>query len=107
MPLSTVALPISLGSQGWAMVTQGFGGTGSHRDKPTNSLYHSLDFTYGSKSVFGALVHAHTTGVVVALRESVHDGVSASTGSLDPSLGPSNLGNFVTVYYGSSDLYVT
>lgn len=103
MPISQVALPISLGSRGWAMVTQGFGGTVSHN----GILYHSLDFTYGSNSVFGASVVAHASGVVVALRESLRDGGSASTSSSDPSNGPSNLGNFVTVYYASSGLYVT
>ena len=89
------------------MVTQGFGGTGSHRDKSADSLYHSLDLTYGSSSVYGATVLAHSTGVVVDFRESVLEGASASTGSTDPSLGPSSLGNFVTVHYASSGLYVT
>lgn len=103
MPISQVALPISFGSRGWAMVTQGFGGTTSH----TGTLHHSLDFTYGSNSVFGAPVMAHASGVVVALRESIRDGGSASTGSSDPSVGSSALGNFVTVYYASSELYVT
>jgi hypothetical protein len=90
MPISQVSLPINLGSRGWALITQGFGGTNSH----TGTLYHSLDFA----SAFGATVLAHATGVVVALRESIRDGGSASTGSSDPSVGSSSIGNFVTVY---------
>ncbi|GAA0755225.1 Ca2+-binding RTX toxin-like protein [Erythromicrobium ramosum] len=88
-------IPINLGTQGWALITQGFGGSVSH----TSSLYYSLDFTLGNTQVYGAPYTAHGPGKVISLRENVPEGRSASTGSSDPSNGPSNLGNFVTVAY--------
>ena len=99
----TVTLPLALGSQGWALITQGFGGSRSHN---TDYFYHSLDLTLGGASTFGAKVTALGSGVVVDFREYLKDGAAASTGSSDPSVGTSSIGNFVTIKYDSG-LYVT
>lgn len=79
---------IRLPFQGAAPVMQGIGGTFSH----TGSLTHSYDFDLD----FGQQVLAVARGRVVAMRETVVDGGSSSYAG-DPSLGPSNIGNFVTL----------
>jgi len=103
MTINQVSLPINFDSRGLVFVTQGFGGKVSH----SGQLYHSLDFTYGDSSILGAPIVAHDTGIVVDLRESVKDGKSSSTGLSDPSNGPSNIGNFVTIYYPATGVYIT
>lgn len=79
---------IRLPFQGATTVTQSVGGTYSH----TGNLHYSYDFDLD----FGQQVLAVATGRVVAMRETIIDGAAASyTG--DPSLGSSNIGNFVTL----------
>lgn len=79
---------IRLPFQGTASVTQGIGGGYSH----SGSQYYSYDFGLG----FGREVLAMAAGRVVAMRESVVDGGPVSSPG-DPSLGSSNIGNFVTL----------
>lgn len=79
---------IRLPFEGATSVTQGIGGSFSH----TGSLHYSYDFDLD----FGQQVLAMAAGRVVAMRETVVDGGPASY-SGDPSLGSSNIGNFVTL----------
>ena len=79
---------IRLPFQGAATVTQGIGDGFSH----AGSQRYSYDFGLN----FGQQVLAMASGRVVAMRESVVDGRPASYAG-DPSLGPSNIGNFVTL----------
>jgi Ca2+-binding RTX toxin-like protein len=81
---------IRLPFEGATTVTQGIGGVYSH----TGNLYYAYDFDLD----FGQQVLAMATGTVVALRETIVDGGPTSyTG--DPSLGSSNIGNFVTLQH--------
>lgn len=79
---------IRLPFQGAGQVMQGYGGGYSH----TGSLTYSYDFDLN----FGQQVLAVARGRVVAMRETVVDG-GASSYAGDPSLGSSNIGNFVTL----------
>lgn len=79
---------IRLPFEGATTVTQTVGGGYSH----TGSQHYSYDFDLN----FGQQVLAVAAGRVVAMRETVVDGGPASY-SGDPSLGPSNIGNFVTL----------
>lgn len=90
MPVST-SLPISLAS-GPVLVTQGFGG-GSHKNGTV--FYHALDIAVPK----GTPILAEARGKIVALRETVPDGASASGSANDPSIGSGGVGNYVTVLY--------
>lgn len=79
---------IRLPFEGATTVTQGFGGTFSH----TGSQHFSYDFDLN----FGQRVLAVADGRVVSMRETVVDGGPVSYLG-DPSLGPSRIGNFVTL----------
>ncbi|NEY89000.1 peptidoglycan DD-metalloendopeptidase family protein [Tabrizicola oligotrophica] len=73
---------------GATTVTQTVGGGYSH----SGSQYYSYDFDLD----FGQEILAVARGRVVAMSEVVVDGGSASYAG-DPSLGPSSIGNFVTL----------
>lgn len=79
---------IRLPFAGATLVTQGVGNGFSH----TGSSHFAYDFDLD----FGQQVLAVAAGRVVAMRETVVDGGPASYAG-DPSLGPSNIGNFVTL----------
>ena len=79
---------IRLPFQGATDVMQGIGGSFSH----TGGLSYSYDFDLA----FGQDVLAVAKGRVVDVRETVVDGGPASYPG-DPSLGTSNIGNFVTL----------
>ena len=90
-------LPFDLAALGGSVLaSQAWGGETSHK----NYSYHSLDFSVP----FGTKLYAMAEGVVVDLRESIRDGGARSSAS---DVGPSNIGNFVTVYYPSLGIYVT
>lgn len=84
MVQTLIRLPFS----GAAVVTQGIGNGFSH----TGATHFAYDFDLD----FGQRVLAVAAGRVVAMRETVMDGGPASYAG-DPSLGPSNIGNFVTL----------
>ena len=79
---------IRLPFEGATTVTQGVGGTSNH----TGTLHYAYDFDLD----FGQQVLAVAAGKVVAMREIVVDGGPTSYPG-DPSLGSSNIGNFVTL----------
>lgn len=79
---------IRLPFEGATTVTQGVGGATNH----TGNLHYSYDFDLD----FGQQVLAAAAGKVVAMREVIVDGGSSSYPG-DPSLGSSNIGNFVTL----------
>ena len=79
---------IRLPFAGSTLVTQGVGNGFSH----TGGTHFAYDFDLD----FGQQVLAVAAGRVVAMRETVVDGRPASFAG-DPSLGPSNVGNFVTL----------
>ena len=79
---------IRLPFAGTTLVTQGAGNGFSH----TGGTHFAYDFDLD----FGQQVLAVAAGRVVAMRETVVDGRPASFAG-DPSLGPSNVGNFVTL----------
>lgn len=79
---------IRLPFTGASPVTAGVGSSHGH----TGGLTYSYDFDMA----FGQSVLAVAAGRVVAMRETILDG-AASSYSGDPSLGTSNIGNFVTV----------
>lgn len=77
-------------------VSQGFGGGFTHDEEYTGGIfYYSVDFLLSP----GSPVLAQGSGTVKDLVETVPDGGPASTGNMDPSLGTSKIGNFVTVAY--------
>jgi Ca2+-binding RTX toxin-like protein len=84
MVQTLIRLPFS----GATVVTQGVGNGFSH----TGATHFAYDFDLD----FGQQVLAVAAGRVVAMRETVVDGRPASFAG-DPSLGPSNIGNFVTL----------
>ncbi len=69
-------------------IQQGMNGTFSH----TGVLKWGVDFDFS----YGEEVLAVTSGSVVDVRENITDGKSASYAN-DPSLGSSNIGNFITI----------
>lgn len=79
---------IRLPFEGATTVTQSVGGAASH----SGNTYFAYDFDLD----FGQRVLAVAAGRVVSMRETVVDG-GAYSYSGDPSLGPSNIGNFVTL----------
>ena len=79
---------IRLPFAGTTLVTQAAGNGFSH----TGGTHFAYDFDLD----FGQQVLAVAAGRVVAMRETVVDGRPASFAG-DPSLGPSNVGNFVTL----------
>lgn len=79
---------IRLPFEGATRVMQGVGGSYSH----TGTLHYSYDFDLD----YGQQVLAAARGRVVEMRESVVDGGTSSYPG-DPSLGSSNIGNFVTL----------
>lgn len=79
---------IRLPFEGAIRVMQGIGGSYSH----TGSLTYAYDFDLA----FGQEVLAMARGRVVGFRETIIDGGPASYVG-DPSLGTSNIGNFVTL----------
>jgi Ca2+-binding RTX toxin-like protein len=88
--INTIPLPFNLSSRGgYVQITQGFGGQTSH----TGYLKNSLDFAVPLNTPLLALA----AGTVVDVYESTKAG----------ALGPSNMGNIVTVYYPSLGLYAT
>lgn len=84
MVQTLIRLPFS----GAITVSQGMGGSYSHAG--------NTSYAYDFAMQFGQSVLAVAAGRVVALRETVPDGGAASYPG-DPSLGSSNIGNFVTL----------
>lgn len=79
---------IRLPFEGATRVMQGIGGSFSHSGSQTYAYDFDLDF--------GQEVLAVARGRVVAMRETIMDGGPSSYVG-DPSLGSSNIGNFVTL----------
>jgi hypothetical protein len=88
--MATISLPFNLSSRGGSVrITQGFGGETSHN----KWLYNSLDFAVPRGTALTALA----AGKVIDVWEKTPEG----------GLGPSNMGNIVTVHYPSLGIYVT